>query len=167
MVVILRLSSTRCKEIRKQTVHIVGLCQIVAMLYNVRTKTFGFRKHVTVKRGNTPHSSICVTKATPIVVFIQETSYTAGLCCGWMVVEYIHMPSTETCRSPKVREIVGLQLMQGKAPFFILVDVIHPLQCWMNAAGFHRDTSEWRSLANSTDTSLSRCHNCSCGTTVW
>jgi hypothetical protein len=75
MLVILRLSSTQCKEIRKQTVHIVGLCQIVAMLYNVRTKTFSFRKHVTVKRGNTLQQHLCHGSNTHCCVYSRNTVY--------------------------------------------------------------------------------------------
>ena len=125
-----------------------------------------FANHVTVKRGHIHLSSVYFTKVTRVVMCIQETPCTAGLSCCWMTVEFIHLPSTETCISPKMREIVGLLLMQGRSPFIVLVDVIHPLLCRMNAAESPWDTSEWRLLTNSTDTSQCSCHNCSCGTTV-
>ena len=55
MIVIPRLSSAQCKEIRKQAVHNVRPCQRVAMQYNLHTKTLRFRK--TCHRHKGAHAS--------------------------------------------------------------------------------------------------------------
>jgi len=118
-----------------QAVHNVDLCQKVAVLYNVRTKTLSFRKTCHYHKG--PHVSqqcLCHKSNTRCCVYSRNTVHSwAQLLLN--EVGFIHLPSTETCISPKMREIVGLLLMQGKSPFITLVEVIHQLLCLMNAAG--------------------------------
>lgn len=99
-------------------------------------RRYVFEKHVIVTRGHTLLSSVYVTKVnTRCCVYSRNTVYNwAQLLLN--EVEFIHLPCTETCISPKMHEIVGLLMMQRKSPFITPVDVILPLLCSMNAAGF-------------------------------
>ena len=76
MMVILKLSRTQCKEIRKQAVHNVRLCQTVAVLYNVRTKTLCFRKSCHRQKRTHPSQQCLFHKSnTGCYVYSRNTVY--------------------------------------------------------------------------------------------
>jgi hypothetical protein len=76
MMVILILPSTQCKEIRKQAVHTVCLCQKGAMLYIVRTKTLSFRKLCHRQKGTrASQQCLCHKSNTRCYVYSRNTVY--------------------------------------------------------------------------------------------